>query len=344
MNKSWVEDNESAYINSHMDGTGPYQLDNYEQDVEVVYQSYGDYWGDEPPAEELVITAASEASTRVNQLLSGETDVIVNIPPQNISQVRDADNAEISAVPSTRIIYNAMIYDREPFDSVQFRRAMNYAVDLESIVENVLSGFADATSQPTLDGFTGYNSDLDPYPYDPEEAERLVEESGYAGAEIELHTPNGRYLKDLEIAQAVAGYIDDLENVTCSVNQRDFGSLVEELLTGNIEDKPPFYLIGWGNATFDAVQTIVPLVTTGGALTTFEDEEVDSVIDEAQNESDPDAREELLREANRMLHERAPWVFLNRQFSVYGQSSDIEWDARRDELIDASAISPAGGS
>ncbi|WP_436931631.1 ABC transporter substrate-binding protein [Halosimplex halobium] len=283
MNKSWVESHDTAYINTHMDGTGPFQLANYEQDVSVTFESYGDYWKDEAPADELVITAASEASTRVNQLLSDETDVIVNVPPQNISQVDQADNAEISAVPSTRIIYNAMIYNREPFDSAEFRRAMNYAIDLEGIVENVLSGFGDGTSQPTLEGFTGYNSELDPYPHDPEEAERLVEESGYAGAEIELHTPNGRYLKDLEIAQAVVGYIDDLENVSASVNQRDFGNLAEVLLDGDISTGPAFYLIGWGNATFDASQTIIPLLTSDGALTSYKNERVDELINEAQS-------------------------------------------------------------
>ena len=249
MNKSWVESNDSAYINSNMNGTGPFQLETYEQDVQVVFSSYDDYYLDAAPADELVIQAASEASTRVNQLLSGETDIIVNVPPQNISQVQNSENASIAAVPSTRIIYNAMKYNAEPFDSVPFRQAMNYAVDLESIIANVLSGFADQTGQPTLEGFTGHNEDVDPYPYDPDEAERLVEESGYAGAEIELHTPNGRYLKDLEIAQAVVGYIDELENVSAEVRQRDFGNLASELLDGNLDTSPDFYLIGWGNST-----------------------------------------------------------------------------------------------
>jgi peptide/nickel transport system substrate-binding protein len=283
MNKSWVESNDSAYINSHMDGTGPFMLDTYEQDVEVVFESYDDYYLDAAPADTLTIQAAAEASTRVNQLLSGETDIIVNVPPQNISQVQNSADAEISAVPSTRIIYNAMIYNREPFDSAEFRRAMNYAIDLESIITNVLSGFADQTGQPTLEGFVGYNEDVDPYPYDVEEAERLVEESGYAGAEITLHTPVGRYLKDLEIAQAVVGYLDDLENVSAEVQQRDFGNLAGELVDGDITTGPAFYLIGWGNATFDAVPTIDPLLTSGGALTSFESERVDELIEQAQS-------------------------------------------------------------
>lgn len=283
VNQSWMESNDAAYINSNMNGTGPFQLETYEQDVQVVYSSYGDYWRDAAPADELIIQAAGEASTRVNQLLSDETDVIVNVPPQSISQVQGADNAEIAATPSTRVIYNAMVYNAEPFDSVEFRQAMNYAVDMESIVENILSGFADVTSQPTLENFVGHNTEIDPYPYDPDQAEALVEASGYAGAEITLHTPVGRYLQDVEIAQAVVGYIDELPNVSAEVQQRDFGNLAGELLDGDISTGPDFYLIGWGNTTFDASQTIIPLLTSDGALTSYSNERVDELINTAQS-------------------------------------------------------------
>jgi peptide/nickel transport system substrate-binding protein len=339
--QSWIEERSTDEINSSANGTGPFQLDTYTADESVEYVKYEDYWREPAAVDSLTINAASESATRVNQLVSGETDITVNVPPQEVSRVRNSDNTRIEAVPSTRIIYNAMRYDVEPFDSRQFRRAMNYAVDIESIVENVLSGFADATSQPTLAGFTGYNGDLDIYPYDPDEAESLVESSGYAGAEIELHTPVGRYLKDLEIAQAVAGYIDELPNVSCSVRQRDFGTLAGELTTGSIEDKPPFYLIGWGNATFDASQTLIPLLTTNGALSSWSNDNFDTLMERSQDESDSDAREQQLQEANQIAHEEAPWIFLNRQYSVYGASQRIQWQARRDESIKAYAISPA---
>ena len=282
--EDWIENNDSNYINSNINGTGPFRLANYEQDVEVAFERNPDYWGDAPDLETLTIRAAKESSTRVSQLLAGETDLIVNVPPQEISRIRAEDTTEIAAVASTRVIFNAMRYDVEPFDSVEFRQAMNYAIDLDSIIENVLQGFGDATGQPTLEGYVGYNEDADPYPQDQAEAESLVEASGYAGAEITLHTPVGRYLRDVQIAQAVASQIDELSNVSCEVKQRDFASLAGEVTTGNIEDKPHFYLLGWGNTTFDASQTIIPLLTSGGALTSYkEDDQVDSLVNEAQN-------------------------------------------------------------
>jgi len=280
--EDWIEERESGAINSDMNGTGPFQVVEYESDVEVVFEAHENYWRGEPDIDRLVFRGASEDSTRVNQLIQGETDVIVNVPPEEVSRVQSEDAAQVAPVPSTRVIYNAMRFDVEPFDSRAFRMAMNYAIDLESIIEDVLNGFAGQTGQPTLEGFVGYNEDVDPYPYDPERAEELVEASGYAGAEIELHTPVGRYLSDLEIAQTVAGFVDDLGNVSASVQQRDFGGLVEELLDGDITTSPDWYLIGWGNATFDTSQTLIPLLTSDGALTTFKDEDFDHLVDRSQ--------------------------------------------------------------
>ncbi|NHN41435.1 twin-arginine translocation signal domain-containing protein [Halorubellus sp. JP-L1] len=338
--KSWVEDRSKSEIGQEMNGTGPFQLDSYTQDEEVVFTRYDDYWDDPAEVSELTFRSATESSTRVNQMLQGETDIIVNVPPQEVNRINNSDAGSVSAAPSTRILYNGMRYDVEPFSSKQFRQAMNYAVDLESIVSNVLGGFGAQTGQPTLPEFVGHNDDVDPYPYDPDEAERLVEESGHAGVEIELNTPVGRYLKDLEIAQAVAGYIDELPNVSASVNQRDFGSLTDELLTGNIEDKPPWYLIGWGEATFEGALVMTALLSTNGALTSWSNDEFDSLLETAAN-STGDERVSALEDANALANEEAPWIFLNQQYSVYGVSNRVEWEPRSDERIDAYAMSPA---
>ena len=338
MQQSWVEENDKSYISQNMNGTGPFQLSSYTEDVEVVLERYDDYWQEPAAASGVTFRAAAEASTRVNQLLQGETDIVVNVPPQEVQRVTNSDNARVASAPSTRIIYNAMRYDVEPFSNVQFRQAMNYAIDLESIVSNVLEGFGAQTGQPTLEGFVGHNSDVDPYPYDPDMAEQMVEESGFAGAEIELNTPVGRYLKDLEIAQAVAGYIDELPNVSASVRQRDFGSLVDELLTGNIEDKPPWYLIGWGEATFDGGLVMTALLSTDGALSSWSNEEFDQLLADAGQQSG-DQRDQTLQQANQLAHDEAPWIFLNQQFSVYGVNDSLAWEARADERIDAYAIS-----
>jgi peptide/nickel transport system substrate-binding protein len=301
---------------------------------EVVFEANEDYWGEPAAVDRLTLNASSESSTRVNRLLAEESDIVTNVPPQEVSRVQSSDVASVASVPSTRVIFLQMRYDVEPFTSQQFRQAMNYAVDVESIVENVLNGFGTVTGQPTLEPFTGYNPDVDPYPYDPDTAEELVEESGFAGAEITLQTPIGRYLKDVEVAQAAANQIDKLSNVTCELQQREFSSLVQDVTTGKIEDKPAFNLLGWGNGEFDAAQTIIPLMTSDGALTIMKNEELDGLIERAQKEADPDERAGILKEANALAHELAPWVFMHQQYSVYGVSNEVDWKPRADEFVD----------
>jgi len=340
MQQSWVEGNSRDYINQNLNGTGPFQLSSYDSGNEVVFERFDDYWGGAADVGGVTLNSSTESSTRVNRLLAEESDIVTNVPPQEVSRVENSDVASINAVPSTRIIFLQMRYDVEPFSSQEFRQALNYAVDVESIIENILNGFGSITGQPTLEAFVGYNPDVDPYPHDPDEAERLVEESGHAGAEITLQTPIGRYLADVEIAQAAAAQISELSNVTCEVQQRDFAALVQDLVTGNIEDKPHFNLLGWGNGEFDASQTITPLLTTGAALTVLENETVDQYMEDAANEADPAAREQILQEANAFLHDLAPWVFMHQQFSVYGVSDRVEWEPRADEMIDPYRASP----
>ncbi|MFC7068128.1 ABC transporter substrate-binding protein [Halobaculum lipolyticum] len=336
--QSWIEENGSDFINQNVNGTGPFQLTEYDSGNQVSFERNPDYWGEVTEVDEATLGASSESSTRVNRLLAEESDIVTNVPPQEVSRIEGSDVAGVNPVASTRVIFLQMRYDVEPFSSQQFRQAMNYAVDLEGIIENVLNGFGTPTGQPTLEAFTGYNPDVEPYPYDPEEAERLVEESGHAGVEITLQTPIGRYLKDVEIAQAAANQIDSLSNVSCELEQREFSSLVQDITTGNIEDKPHFNLLGWGNGEFDGSQTIIPLLASNGALTILKNDEVDALMEEAQNEADPEAREEILREANALLHDLAPWVFMHQQFSVYGVSNDIEWQPRNDEFIDIDTV------
>jgi peptide/nickel transport system substrate-binding protein len=340
LQQSWVEANDRDFINRNINGTGPFKLANYDAGNEVVFERYDDYWGGAPEVAGVTINSSTESSTRVNRLLAEESDIVTNVPAQEVSRVQNSDVASIKPVPSTRIIFLFMRDNVEPFSSQEFRQAMNYAVDVESIIENILAGFGQITGQPTLSEFVGYNPDVDPYPYDPARAEELVEESGFAGAEITLETPIGRYLADVEIAQAAGSQINELSNVSCDVEQRDFAALVQDLLTGNIEDKPHFNLLGWGNGEFDASQTIEPLLTTGGALTILENQEVDQLIEDAANEADPDAREAILQEANELLHELAPWVFMHQQFSVYGVSNRVDWEPRSDEDIDPYRASP----
>ena len=76
-------------------------------------------------------------------------------------------------------------------------------------------------------------------------------------------------------------------------------------------------------------------------LTSFQSDQLDSLITEANQAVETEQREQLLQQANAFSHEQAPWIFLNRQFGVYGSTNRVDWQPRNDERIDAYSISPA---
>ena len=259
MEQSWTEERSQGDLNSgEINGTGPYELTEFADDTRVVFERFDDYWGDAPDAQQVTFNAVADEGTRVDRLIAGESDLITNVNPRDISEVRDAGNASVEAVPSIRSIFLVMNDAHEPFDSREFRQAMNYAVDVQAIIDSILNGFGGLTSQPTLEGHFGHNPRVGPYDYDPERAEALVEESGHAGADITIHSTSGRYLRDTDIAETAASQINDLPNVTADADLRDTSSLFAETLDGDQESSPAIFLIGWGNPTFDANYTMAP--------------------------------------------------------------------------------------
>ena len=330
--QAWVEDNDGD-IDTIMNGTGPYELEEFVDDTRVVYDRFDDYWGEAPEPDGGTYNSAAEDSTRIDRLLAGESDIITAVPPGDIPEIDDADDVSSEFIASIRCVFLVHNDSIPPFDSREFRQAMNYAVDVEAIIDSILFEFGQATSQPTLEGHVGHNPDLEPYPYDPEQAEQLIDESGYADEEITLHTPVGRYVRDADVAETAAGMIDDLPNVTCDVERRDFGALVGELLDPDPETAPAYYLIGWGNPTLDANYTVGPWMGFDGIWRFFHNDELSDLMHQANEEADDEAREELLQEANRIAHEEAAWTFLHQEYSIYGTSDRIEWEAREDEDV-----------
>jgi peptide/nickel transport system substrate-binding protein len=330
--QSFIED-DSIDATTNIRGTGPYQLNDNEEGTFVEYEIYEDYWGDQPDIQTVRFDGRSEPGARVDALEAGESDVISAVPPTEMSGLRDADGSLAESVPSIRSIFLVMNDIKEPFTNLQFRRAMNYAVDVQAIIDNVLEGFGNQTAQPTLEGQQGHNPDIEPYPFDPDQAETLVEESGFAGAEITVDVPVGRYVGGVNVAETAAGQIDNLSNVSCSASRRDFGTLVGEIFAPEQNAAPAFYLIGWGVPTLDADYAMRDWFGPDANSKMANDEEIENLLEEASNTTNSEDRIDLLQQANARAHDQAYRVFLHQQFSLYGVDDRISWDPRSDEDI-----------
>lgn len=335
LQQSWTEENDQSYISRNVNGTGPYRLDEFEPDVRASFVRLDpdEYWNDDVDLsnfpERLTYISSGEASTRVNQLLANETHIIEDVQPEDIQRIENNDGTSIRDVTTDRTMMLMMRYDVEPFDSLEFRRAMNHAVDKSAIIDAILDGYGEVTHQVTPESWFGHNPGLleeDPYPYDPQRAEQLIEESGHAGEQITLAVPQGRYLKDSEVGQAIAGQIDSLSNISVDVEIRSWSSH-RDLIAPELEQKPAFHFFGFGSAPPDAsikIDRNFTCETLETDFSTFCDEDVDALSQQAENTTDQEERRQILAEANRVLiEEKAACVPIYFQAALYGVNTDV---------------------
>ncbi len=330
----YTSENGADHLASNPVGTGPYRFVEWVRDEKITLTANEDYWRGMPSIKDVVFRVVPETSTRMAELQTGAVDIIVNVPPHQAESLESSDATYVSRAPSSRVIFVGMVTTQPgPLEDVRVRQALNYGIDVDAIVDNVLMGNGiPLASQPVAEIHHGFDENLAPYPHDPERARELLEEAGYGdGLRLSMDSPSGRYLMDRETSQAVAGQLEAI-GVDLDLNIQEWGVYVDKIMSRQLTD---LFLLGWGNATFDADATLYPFFRSGQQFCYFESEEMDEKLDAVRETMDMDLRAERFNEIMGVLSEEAPWIFLHQQMDVYGVSDRVEWTARPDELIHA---------
>jgi len=330
--KHYMEEHDTSYLASNPMGTGPYRFVEWVRDERIVLERNEEHWRGPAEIEEIVFRPIPESSTRIAELSTGNVDVIVNVPPHQIPAVEDAAAARIATVPSVRVIFLGINTENEgPWQDKRVRQALNYALDREVLIEAILEGLGTPLAPGGLSTYHfGYDDSIEPFPFDPEKAQALLEEAGYPdGFELDMMIPDGRYAMDREVGEAIVGMY---RNLGLDVNYEvlEWGVYVGRI---NERDMSDLYLLGWGGATVDAEGTFGPLLKSGNPLSYFSHDEVDRLIEAGATTVDPDERLEIYSELHELLREEAPWVYLHQQEDIYGLSDRLDWEPRADERL-----------
>lgn len=321
-----------AYEVDHPMGTGPYMLKEWKKDDHVTLVANPHYWGGKLAIQTVVFKPIPEAASRVAALQTGETDIITNVPPQNADQIANGKVTKLGTAKSDRVLFIAFNTQKPGIqDKVEFRQAMNYAVNVPAIVKTVLGGHAFPLRNGALPpNFVGYDPKLPSYHYDPEKAKALLKQAGVTGPiNVVLNSPSGRYNMDKEVAEAVAGQLQ-VVGINATVQTQEWTNYV-----GQVSHKAlvPMYELGWGNDTFDADGTLTPLFTTDYPISTWGTPETDKEIEAARYELNPKKRDADYAKIQETIFQQAPWLFLFEYEDLYGINKRVAWQPRSDELI-----------
>jgi peptide/nickel transport system substrate-binding protein len=241
----------------------------------------------------------------------------------------------VKKVPSMRTIYIGMNTGTgkaqevdEPLRDLRVRRAIQHAIDYEAVIRDILKGDGIRVASTLVPENVGFDPDLKPVEYDPERAKQLLAEAGYPdGITLDSDVPPGRYLLDREVGEAVAGHLAKV-GIRTNLMVQEWGAFYDKYLGPRIKG---LYLLGVGKA-FEPDDHFFTYYHSRGRGYYLRDPEVDAVIDRMAT-LEQNARLEAIKDAQRIVLEKAHWAYLYQQMDIYGIRNRVQFEPSSDELM-----------
>jgi peptide/nickel transport system substrate-binding protein len=335
-------------------GSGPYKFVRWVKDERIELEANPSWWGGAPKIKSIAFRPIPEHAVRVAALQAGEIDVAVNIPPHLVPIIDKHPKLYVSKAPSVRTIFipiythqyeantNKLVGPVEgPTRDKRVRQALLAAVNVDEIIKTVLEGNAIRVATPLTPKHFGFDPTFAPVKQDVDRARKLLTDAGFPqGLDLTLNSPDGRYLKDKEVAEAVAGQLTKA-GIRTRVRTHEWTTYLTQYVYPH--KGSPFYFIGWGNTTWDADGTLGALFRTSNPQTNYHNPDFDGMIDEAQTSVDPKRRQELYARAQRMVIDDGAVLPLYQQMDLYGVNKRVNFQALSSEQLVGVWMSLRGG-
>jgi len=317
-------------------GTGPFKFVSAQPGFEeVILERFADYYGGSPdltpvgPAcvNQVVFRVIPEASTRVSALLANEVNIITNVPQDLIPSLSSNENVQVKTAGGTQPKWLELNVNMAPFDDVNVRKALNYAVDKDLIIQQIYGGRAVALPGPLSPYNNFVNKSLSPYPYDTAMATDLLKQAGWEDTDGDgiLDKFTIDTLEDWRpLAEAVADMYRAI-GIDANVRFWEYSVIKDQLMAGERQG----YLDDWGDSAFDPVghfeakwHGFVADTPYGrGNFSTYDNSRVNELIEQGETTGDTATRQALYDEAQQIVYDEAPAVFLILPEEVEAASS-----------------------
>jgi len=309
--KAYIEKVGNAGFAKQPIGTGAFKFVSGDGATQTVLARFDGYWGGPPelgtpgPAllDQVIFKVIPEVSTTLASLQSGDVQIIQSVPADQVSKLQSNTNLQVKNYSGTRTTWLAMNVTKPPFDKVEVRQAMNYAIDKQGIIKSVYAGQAQQMTGPVPPFSSYFDSSLQPYPFDTNKAKQLLAQGGY---------PNGFQVTIDSIAafkdtgEIVAQELRDV-GVQATTRVWEDATLRTEALAGNRQ----MVLWDWGNAFRHPFDLLEPTLRTKGRgnYANYSNPKVDQDLTDGAATNDPAKATAAYKDAQDIIYNEAPWVF-----------------------------------
>ncbi len=331
-------------------GTGPFKLVAFKRGDRVELTRNDGYWGTRPVWDKVTFRMVSNDAARIAALLSGDVDVIENVPTADVAKIAADARFTVDRQTSWRTIFWHMDQYRDvtpfatdksgkplaknPFKDTRVRLAISKAINRDAIVSRVMEGLAVPASNLVSPGIFGHNPAIKVEAYDPAGAKRLLAEAGYPdGFDLTLHAPNNRYVNDARIAETVAALLSRI-GITTKVETQPWASYLPHARAGEYT----MALVGWGSSLGD--NTIKNHLATvdekkGYGAWNFgrsSNPEVDKLLDRDFTLFDDKAREEAARSIAALALKDNPVIPMHHEIVTWAMKKGLSYPGRVDQF------------
>jgi peptide/nickel transport system substrate-binding protein len=301
-------------------GAGPFKFVDWEKDVKTTMEAFPGYWGGAPKLKTLIWKPIIEEAARFNQLMSGEVDFIVSLYPQFVPAIQANPNLQLIQGPSLHTWWCYLNMHYEPLKNAKVRQALNYAIDKKSLIDNVLKGTAVVSRGWSWPDTWSYEENVTTYDYDPDKAKSLLAEGGYPnGFDLPYLVPESGsgMVAPKEIATAMQADLKKI-GVNAQIETLEWISYIATTQKGldNINGKQ-FGMCqqSWMNPVADP-GLYVEYVSAGQGdklgenLSYYDNKEYIDLLAKARVNGDQAQRADLYKQAQKIIAEDAPWIFM----------------------------------
>lgn len=320
-------------------GTGPYRFVEWARGDSIRLEAYPEWWGNgaqdargAQSIQEVTYVWRPESAVRASQVTAGEVQIARFLGPDECGTAPVCKEAlSVETVPLRLDTPHPTLAD------LRVRQAIALAIDTQQVVDS-LFGSGEVATQLVGPSALGYNADLQPTPFDPEQAKSLVEAAAAEGVDVSaplvVAVRRGSYLRAEELGQYVAGALSEIglnataEIIEHAAYQEQFIMPYDQIPA----DRGWIATLSHGNELMDVGLTAASWYRCDGGVASYCDPEVDALID-AANPLTGDERAAAFAEVTRVFTEGKSIIPVIHLSFLYGASEDVVWEPRLDGFM-----------
>ncbi|GAB3798132.1 ABC transporter substrate-binding protein [Virgibacillus kimchii] len=311
LNSAIIPKSNDGNHNDYPIGTGPFQFESYSPGADMVILKNEDYWKEGIPyLDQVTFRFQADNQSALMSMRAGELD-LMDVEPHRIPEIEDEFNVMLEPANSTLII--GFNHDREPFDDLKVRQAINFAIDKDAMIDMAFSGYAEklgSNMSPAMELF--HQEGLDEvYDRDVEQARQLLEEAGYPdgfSTTLSISSHNSMYT---DIAQVAVENLREI-GIDVEIEVIEWGVWLERIYQGRDYEMTAIDFTG----KLDPHNILRRYISDYGSnFLNYKNEKYDQLLSDVLLEDEEEVRAEMYKQAQEILTEEAAGVYvLDYQF------------------------------